>query len=48
MLARMLECLLADEAAKTDLGQRMRDDMLLRFESLRGYPRRAWRVRMPL
>jgi hypothetical protein len=37
MLARMLESLLADETAKTDLGQRMPDDMPLRFESLRGF-----------
>lgn len=37
MLARSLESLLADEAAKTDLSQRMPDDMPLRFESLRGY-----------
>lgn len=36
MLAQMLESLLADEAGKTDLGQRMPDDMPLRFESLRG------------
>jgi hypothetical protein len=37
MLARTLESILAGEAAKTDLSQRMPDDLLLRFESLRGY-----------
>lgn len=37
MLARTLESILAGEAAKTDLAQRMPDDLLLRFESLRGY-----------
>jgi hypothetical protein len=37
MLARRLETLLAQEAAKTDLARRPPDDMPRRFESLRGY-----------
>jgi len=37
MLARSLESMLAEETAKTELGQRMPDDMPLRFESLRGF-----------
>lgn len=36
MLARRLESLLAVETAKTDLSPRMPDDMVQRFESLRG------------
>lgn len=37
MLARRLESLLAKEAADTDLSKRASDDILRRFESLRGY-----------
>jgi hypothetical protein len=37
MLARRFESLLAQEVAKTDLAQRMPDDIARRFESLRGF-----------
>jgi len=37
MLARRLESLLAKEFAKTDLSQRLPDDMVQRFDSLRGH-----------
>jgi hypothetical protein len=37
MLARRLESLLAEQTAKTDLSQRLPDDIVKRFESLRGY-----------
>jgi hypothetical protein len=37
MLARTLEATLASATAKTDLSQRMPDDMPLRFENLHGY-----------
>lgn len=37
MYATRLESLLADEAAKTDVGQRSPTDIVQRFESLRGY-----------
>ena len=37
MFARRFEALLSEEVAKTGLGQRFRDDVLRRFESLRGF-----------
>jgi hypothetical protein len=37
MIAKRLETILADEAAKTDLSQRSPADMVQRFQSLRGY-----------